>query len=132
MGVGVTTLVTIMVVMLLTAFSVLTLVSARSDLRLSTMAAEAAQQYYAADGVAEEWYAGLCAYLEDTQSADWEHSLTEAGYEVSRTESGVLCVTEQFALGTNRQLNVTVAVNKDGKPTIIQWQSGSAQRDDQG
>jgi hypothetical protein len=141
MGVGVTTLVTIMVVMHQASFSIHSRDSANADWHLTQMAAGSAQRYYAADSEAEQWYAGLCGFLnsQDTTVTDWEPHLIDAGYKVSRTEAGILCVTEQFDMDADqqltvsrRQLAVTVVVDIQGKPTIIQWQSGSVQTNDQG
>ncbi|MDR3053280.1 MAG: hypothetical protein LBU48_05420 [Coriobacteriales bacterium] len=126
LGVGVTTLVTIMVVILLTTFSVLSLVTAQSDLRLTKMATDSTTTYYAADAAAEQWYSELDAALAAVQGDDYQAALTQAGYTVTRTDEGVLMVQQQFAMGTNRQLEVTVAIDDAGTSTIRQWQSRSA------
>jgi hypothetical protein len=63
LGVGMATLVTIMVAVLLTVFSVLTLVSAHSDLLLSSKAIQATQAYYLADSQAEQWLAEVDAIV---------------------------------------------------------------------
>jgi hypothetical protein len=125
MGIGITTLVTVMVVILLTAFSVLSLVTARSDLRLTTRGVDATSAYYAADGEAEQWYSELNAFLAGKTSTNWEKTLTDAGYKVTRTTNGALTVNAQFPIGTNRQLLVAVAIDGAGKPTVVQWQSES-------
>jgi hypothetical protein len=125
LGVGVITLVTILVVLLLAAFSVLSLVSARSDYHLSQMATESAENFYKADGLATSWYAELDTFVGNLQGspASFEQALKTAGYTVKRTNAGELRVAQSFVMGTDRQLEVTVAV-LDNKTTIIrQWQT---------
>jgi flagellar basal body-associated protein FliL len=125
LGVGVITLVTILVVLLLAAFSVLSLVSARSDYNLSTMATESAENYYKADSAATEWYAQLDeAAGKLTGSAElYQAALEDAGYTVNRTNLGELRVTQSFTMGAGRQLDVTVAVLNDKTTIIRQWQT---------
>jgi hypothetical protein len=71
-----------MVTVLLTTFSVLTLVSARADLKLSNMAITSTQSYYAADSEAEEWLAALDAFVHDGHN-DLAADLLAAGYQFS-------------------------------------------------
>jgi len=104
-GLGITTLVTIMVVVLLTTFSVLALVSARSDLKLSTMAQESARQYYAANAAAERWL------------AEQDSAPLPPGDQEPQP------ISQSFAIDDNRQLQVTILRNADGTITIQQWQT---------
>ncbi|MDR1714163.1 MAG: hypothetical protein LBR39_08460 [Coriobacteriales bacterium] len=97
-GVGLTTIVTIMVVVLLTTFSVLALVSANSDLRLSRMATTSAQSYYQADSAAQRWLTEL------DRTSPGEHSAS-------------------FPIDAHRSLEVTVQIMPDGSIQIQQWQS---------
>jgi hypothetical protein len=129
MGVGIPTIVTILVVLMFTSFAVLSLVSARSDLNLSRMAADSAQAYYKADSQAVLWYAQLNDSLEKQQinpqvgiSAANIAALKQ-NYTVSDKKGGGLRISEQFALDTNRELAVTVKIDTKGKPEIIQWQT---------
>lgn len=124
LGVGVTTLVTIMTVLLLVAFAVLSLVSARSNLSLSQMAVDQAQMYYSADSEATMWYAKLDDFTAE-MSGDPETfsgQLSMAGFQVA-TQDGELRVTKEFAISETRTLMVTVQVNDDKTTTIRQWQS---------
>lgn len=147
LGVGVTTLVTVIVVLLLTAFAVLSLVSARSNLRLSEMAIEQTQNYYAADYEALSWYAELDAFAAalDGEPSEFADQLRSAGYEVeivtqsstgdenasevtgsdqgSTDTRGELRVANRFTIQENQSLMVTVTVNDDRTTTIRQWQS---------
>ena len=125
LGVGVTTLVTLMVLLLMATFAALSLALARSDLTLSEMAAQSVQDYYQADAAAEQWYAELDNRVRElnVDPAEFLLALADAGYQVSLTNSGELWVSETFALGSKRQLVVTVAVADDKTITIRQWQT---------
>lgn len=57
MGVGVVTILTVLLVLCLTVFSALTLSTARADLALSHRNADTVQAYYAADAKAARLYA---------------------------------------------------------------------------
>ena len=123
-GVGVTTLITVLVVLLLATFSVLSLASARSDQHLSLMAAQATTEYYEADAAAVEWYAELSEFLASTRSSDWAKTLDNAGYEVNTVGEEVR-VSAHFSIGSHKELAVTVAVARDGSAMIRRWQSVS-------
>lgn len=60
-GVGVITIITVLLVLCLTIFSALTLSSARADQRLSQINADTVSAYYAADGEAARLYAQFAA-----------------------------------------------------------------------
>jgi hypothetical protein len=128
MGVGVTTLVTIMVVLLLTVFAVLTLASARADEHLSQMAANATNEYYAADGEATHWFAGLIDVVEANGNDDNATALGDAGYTIRNGENDSLLVSNVFEMGSNRQLTVTVHVDRYGGCNITQWQTSAKEQ----
>jgi len=125
LGVGVTTLVTIIVVVLLTAFAVLSLVSARSNLRLTDMAVSQTQSYYAADSEATIWYAELDVFAASLEGGPGEFAgqLSRAGYEVLENEGSELLVSRGFSVSEFRSLIVTIQINDDKTTTIRQWQS---------
>lgn len=125
-GVGITTLVTIMVAVLLTTFSVLTLVTARADLRLSQKTVESTASYYLADGLAEQWLADLDALLQQNNNPSAD-DLLAGGFLVGETEDGRLAVWQEFAIDENRELRVEVALNSDGSMALYRWQSVSRQ-----
>ena len=121
-GIGITTLVTIIVAVLLTTFAVLTLVTARADLRLSNKAIESTQNYYAADSQAEQWL----AELDDFFSRDHEDlavAIALAKYKVDTASDGRMLVFEQFVIDDKRYLLVEVAVDSYGKLDILTWKS---------
>jgi hypothetical protein len=129
-GVGLSTLVTIMVVVLLTTFSVLTLVSARADLRLSNRAVAAMEGFYAADGEAQRWLADVDALIRETiRGADGQPQtvLSEAGYQVSTDEEGRVRLVEVFTVDDRRELNVEIALDTTGEIDILRWQTAPRQ-----
>ena len=143
LGVGISTLVTIIVAVLLTTFAVLTLVTARADLRLSTRAIESTQNYYEADSDAEIWLTELDAFVNQEEGQleyDWRQStldaflaqpqaltdlaasLTAAGYNVQAAEDESILVTETFPIDDRRELVVKVLIGTDGRLSIHTWQ----------
>jgi len=121
-GVGITTLVTIIVAVLLTTFSVLTLVTARADLRLSNKAIESTQSYYAADSEAEQWLATLDNFVVRGHS-DLIMDLRSSGYQVSVAGDGRILVTELFSMDSKRDLLVEVAIDSKGRIDILTWKT---------
>jgi hypothetical protein len=151
-GVGLSTLVTIMVTVLLTTFAVLTLVSARADLKLSNKTIESTQSYYAADSEAEEWLAALDAFARD-EHGDLVADLSAAGYQSVATagarvddaagdgsggdaagaggdgvlvgDDGRIRVAATFPIDEKRDLIVEIALDREGEIDILRWQSVS-------
>jgi hypothetical protein len=97
--VGVITLVTTLVVLLLATFCVLSLVQARNDLELATKASASTAAYYKADSAATQWYAHTC---HTAHAGTYKHT---------------------FALDANRELDVKVEIDNQGKPHIERWQA---------
>jgi hypothetical protein len=126
-GVGLSTLVTVMVAVLLTTFSVLALVSARADLRLSEKVIESTAGYYAADGEAEQWLADVDMLIQQ-EEGDLADALLSAGYQVDTTDEGRTVLTESFNIDSNRDLIVEIAVDKTEGIDILRWQSLPRQR----
>ena len=121
-GVGITTLVTIIVAVLLTTFSVLTLVTARADLRLSNKAIESTESYYAADSAAEQWLAILDNFV-IRGHADLLKNLNSAGYKVTTAGDGRILITESFSMDDKRDLLVEVAIDSSGRIDILTWKT---------
>ena len=126
-GVGVTTLITVLVVMLLATFSALSLAAARSDLNLSKMAAQATTDFYLADSEAAVWLVEFDEFLlqnEPTVDNDWATILADAGYDVVEvTSCGGVVVNETFAIDSNRELLIVVIIDGYyGTTSVIAWQ----------
>lgn len=124
LGVGMATLVTIMVAVLLTVFSVLTLVSARSDLRLSSKAIESTQAYYQADSQAEQWLAEVDGIVSQAVSSgtDIAVALGDQGFWATTASDGQILLTQDFPIANNRKLVVELAINSSGSVTVQKWQ----------
>ena len=75
LGVGVISIVTVLLVLCLTIFSALTLTTAKADLNLSRINAETVSAWYAADAEAARQYAAFAA----SASAELEASIPIAG-----------------------------------------------------
>ncbi|MDR0501169.1 MAG: hypothetical protein LBG97_08040 [Coriobacteriales bacterium] len=125
LGIGVSTLVTILVVMLLATFSVLSLASARSDMHLSQMAAESSHDYYEADTWATRWYAELdarCVSQEELSASSRVSILKSVGYDASLDDiDGSVIVNQSFPAGNTRTLQVSIAIEDNGTTSILQW-----------
>lgn len=97
LGVGIITIFMILVILCLTTFAVLTLSSARADLRLSRVNAETVTAYYEADARA----AGLYADFKSENESELEKTLP-----ITDTQS----------------LYLHLARRADGGVTIMAWQ----------
>lgn len=93
-GVGIITILTVLLVLCLTIFSALTLSSARADLALSERSAETVQAYYHADAQAAQLYAEFVA---------GDSSEMEATIPMTDTQSLYLHLVRQ---GTGRQVEI--------------------------
>lgn len=99
-GVGVITLIDVLLVLCLTIFSILTYSSARADLKLSQVNADAVTAYYAADSEAAELYAQFAA------GTDAE---LDTNVSVSDTQ----------------QLHIHLTRNADGSVNIVEWKTAA-------
>jgi Tfp pilus assembly protein PilX len=126
-GLGITTLVTIFMVLLLTIFSVLTLATAEYDSRLSRQAIDASGEYYAADDAACQWLADVSTLLESTPPERWAAAISSTNADSitsPRTEdSGQLLVSRSFPINQRLELKVGLSISADGNITIIEWRS---------
>ena len=121
-GLGVTTLLTVMAVLLLLSFAMLSLLSANSDAYLSEKAAQSVKDYYAADCQAETWWINLKQTAERTDDTTVAERLSNAGFESVFTD-GDYIIRNAFFIGENRNLMVCAAVSENGKARILLWQS---------
>jgi hypothetical protein len=122
MGIGVTSLLTIMAILLLTSFAIMSLMSAKSDLQLSDKASQAVNSYYEADSLAEEWWMGLNELLRSQTDGASAQVLADAGYDVEDVD-GTFIVKRSFPMGEKKNLEVAIAVSYDGSAAILSWQS---------
>ena len=96
-GIGIITIINILLVLCLAVFSTLTLSSARSDAALSKINAEAAGAYYRADAAA----AKLAAEF------------------IGGTGTELIPITEY------QNLNIHLVRNDDGTVDVLEWSSGA-------
>ncbi len=102
-GLGASSILLILVVLCLTAFSVLALVSARVDARQTEAAAETAARYYAADAAAQKTLNSIDAAL--LSGAD-----PTALDGVTRDANNADALRFSVPLGDGRELTVELAV----------------------
>ncbi len=121
LGVGLATLVTILVAVLLTCFSVLALVTARADLNLSGKAADAMVAYYTADLAAEQWLAEVDDVLQSGQ-AGVSSKLGAAGYRTGTSASGEVTLSQSFVVDDIRSLDVELTIHDNATIEITKWQ----------
>lgn len=100
LGVGVITVITVLLVLTLSIFAALTISSARADLALSRINAGTVRAYYAADAAAARRYAAFAA-----------------------GDQGEL--EEYFPVGDRQELHLRLARNSGGKPQIRAWETVS-------
>ncbi|HBT95182.1 MAG TPA: hypothetical protein DEB24_03345 [Coriobacteriia bacterium] len=121
LGVGLATLVTILVAVLLTCFSVLALVTARADLSLSNKATDAMVDYYTADLAAELWLAEVQDVLYSGQ-ASVTSKLSAAGYRTGTSSSGQVTLSQSFVVDDVRSLDVELTIHDNATIEITKWQ----------
>lgn len=102
-GVGVMSLLAVFVVLCLTTFAVLSLVSARSDRALSQKNADATTSYYAADAQAERQLQKLAEHM---KAEDWKEAVQEAGFSLDVTDTARV----SYAIALNEQQILQVEV----------------------
>lgn len=99
-GIGVITLITVLLVLCLTIFSILTYSSAKADLQLSQINADAVSTFYEADCEAAELYAEFAA------GTDAELDTT-------------------VAVNDNQELHLHLVRNADGSIEILAWNTSA-------
>ena len=113
LGVGGSSLLMVFIIVCLTTFATLSLVSANADDKLSRKTAEAASAYYDADSRAVERLAAIDALVAGGQLAE----ITGRGLAEESTAGYMF--TE--AINDRQTLNVTLVV-ENGQCTITSWQ----------
>ena len=131
-GIGITTLVTVFMVLLLTTFSVLTMVSARYDLNLSSRTVEATTSYYAVDQEACQWVGEIQVLLATRPQSEWSTAINESALDVSTqieySDDGNwagITVDRQLTIDQWRLLNIRLFIDDDGQIYFLDWRSSS-------
>lgn len=107
MGVGSSSILAIFVVLCLTAFATLSLVSSRADAKLTQKSVDATTDYYEADCAAEQRLAELAATVANTDAEQLNSVLTAAGYSCD-SSSGRMLVSYSVPIGELKTLYVQV------------------------
>ena len=97
LGIGLSTIITVLLVLTLSIFSALTLSTARADLALSQTNADTVTAYYAADREAADLYAAFAAG-------------TDAELE------------REIPLGDNQSLHLHLQREADGSISVLAWE----------
>ncbi|MCL1880084.1 MAG: hypothetical protein FWF71_05660 [Actinomycetia bacterium] len=123
-GVGLTTLVTIFVVLLLTAFSVLALASARADMSFSVKASQAVGSYYSAEREASQWVASVEDLIGGREATAWQKDIValKDNTEVRRVQSG-LQLSHNFEYDKTHVLEVHLLIAPDGSVKVTEWRN---------
>lgn len=117
-SVGSSSILAIFVVLCLTTFATLSLVSARADYKLTQKTAQATSEYYAADLKAEELLQELHKALGEPDS--WREQLLLLDTAISYQQSDAsLIFRYNIAVNSHKTLHVELAtaLGTDGKPT---------------
>ena len=131
-GLGVTTIFTVLLILCLTVFSVLTLASAQSDLRLTQKNAQMISAYYAADNdawtvssYATSFWLKNAPKPDDNQRFALEKKIQDFSNgisQVSVSEAGAGFLVEyNIAVDTNLLLNVGILIPESGVYKILTW-----------
>ncbi|WP_312645618.1 hypothetical protein [Hydrogenoanaerobacterium sp.] len=128
-SVGSSSILVIFVVLCLTTFATLSLVSAKADYKLTQKTAQATAEYYAADAKAEEYLQKLHKALQGTGADGWFAQLQlvdiKLTYEVA---GGSLVLRYDVPINDQKKLHVELGTELDiaGKPTgplqRLRWQ----------
>ena len=123
-GVGGSSILAVFVILCLTTFATLSLVSAQADLRLSRRAADSVTLYYQADAQAQQLLAQLAGSGQGTESQEQFVEKAAALDYVQSVSASPAWVTVEFAIPMDdtRQLSGTVFVTSTGQLTTDRYQ----------
>lgn len=110
-GIGVPSVVLVLLTLSLTVLAVLTLSAGQSDFKLTKRSVESAESYYAAVSESEKALAALDGALVEGEDLDG----TAAAYEAEKVDNTYVF---SFDAGADRALQMTVAV-QDGRAVIV-------------
>ncbi|MPM23691.1 hypothetical protein SDC9_70165 [bioreactor metagenome] len=111
LGVGIITIFIILVILCLTTFAVLTLSSARADLRLSHINADTVTAYYEADARAAGFYADFKSGSESELEKTLPITDTQSLYlHLARREDGGVAILAWQVIASNDELTLDDAL----------------------
>lgn len=115
-SVGSSSILVIFVVLALTAFATLSLVSANSDYSLTRRTVESVDAYYAADSAATKAAAQLIRALREQRGGDPFQVASSLDWEIDG-----FFVTRAFVMNDTQSLIVTADLSS-GEPVFTRWQ----------
>ena len=122
-GIGGASILAIFVVLCLTTFATLSLVSARADARLAEKSRTASTEYYAADLLAEQMLGDVAAVLESGE--DIPEKFSERGILWQQETGGAFLLQFEVSINEIKTLQVSVRAKRDESGRIqmkkTQW-----------
>ncbi len=129
---GVTSLITVFSVLLLSSFSLLILSNSRIDTELSQKTAQAVTDYYAADTIAEEHIAEIISVRKNPNNytfSQLKYVLRNSGFDISTSSEYArydgFVVTFEIEIDKSKKLVVDVGLPEDEEPLVerLKWQT---------
>ncbi len=125
-GIGVSSLIIIFVVLAVSIFSLLTLLTVRQDLKSAELSVKAQEAYYAADTIVTEKLAVLNSLLSDEEITDTAAAADEAGFESEITGRGEVTFSLKQKIDDSGDILVK-AVYSGGTLTVTRYSVISSQ-----
>lgn len=131
-NVGGSSILVIFILLCLTTFATLSMVSAGADLRLTERAVAASRDYYAADAAAEQTLADIDQAVRDTNRVPDDSFLGRCKDNIAKAapqadiqeQGGDLLVRYSQTINENQELSVALRISGDGESrcTREMWQ----------
>ena len=115
---GVSSIIAILIILVLVVFSALSITTSKADLRLSQKTSNGVMAFYEADAAAEDMMAEVADAIKS--GGGWQSKLPDA-YKIS-TEDGKTLISYTVPVDQNRNLDVRLSADGDGKLTREIWQ----------
>jgi hypothetical protein len=115
---GVTSIIAILVILVLSVFAALSMTTSKADLALSDKTAESNTSYYDADNAAEEQVAVVDSIVKSEDSV--EEKLASEGFSVEAADNGIL-VSYQIPMNETQELSVVLLAKPNGEIERKDW-----------
>lgn len=141
MNIGTSSIILILLVFVLAAFSVRSIKAANNELRLADKTVLSIQEYYAADAKAENIIYVLDEMMVSTEEKQWAGKIEEINQQfeemydfeeivMSEEEEGNIIYSFAMNIGEMAKLQVKVEVTEEKKCHIIEWRTVSERTDE--
>lgn len=121
-GMGIITILTVFVVLCMTIFALLTLMTANNTLSNTEKSAAAIQNFYNADYIATEKLSSICGIVKSTKFNELSQKLSPLDLEI-KAEGELLAVSYTVSVNGNMDLAVQIDIGKDKSVNITKWQT---------